>query len=161
MKKMFIAVTLFIAFSTASFSGKFMTEGKSNSSLGNYKIEIADNPITLNGEELKTYIISYENSPLQVKVAVMKEKDCKKYIVLSDKLSIQYVCNGAYFGVQRLEKSSELESAGFSTSDKSLNRSEYFHQKVLATGKPDEIESTRFIASYFPLLIKAEFVATK
>src|SRR5664279_6213326 len=92
MKKMFIAVTLFIAFSTASFSGKFMTEGKSNSSLGNYKIEIADNPITLNGEELKTYIITYENSPLQVKIAVMKEKDCKKYIVLSDKLSIQYVC---------------------------------------------------------------------
>lgn len=81
--------------------------------------------------------------------------------MLSDKLSIQYVCNGAYFGVQRLEKSSELEKAGFSMSDESLNRAEYFHQKVLASGKPDEVESTQFIASYFPLLIKNELVATK
>lgn len=160
MKKMLVAATLFLAFSTASFSGKLVTEGKSNSSLGTYKIEIADNPITLNGEVLKTYVISYENSPLQVKVAIKKEKDCKKYIVLSDKLSIQYVCTGTYFGVQMLEKSSELEKSGFSMTDKSLNRAEYFHQKVLTTGKPDEIESTQFIASYFPLLIKNELVAS-
>jgi hypothetical protein len=160
MKKMLFAATLFLAFSTASFSGKLVTEGKSNSSLGTYKIEISDSPVTMNGEVLKTYFISYENSPLQVKVAIKKEKDCKKYIVLSDKLSVQYVCNGAYFGVQLLEKSPEFEKSGFSMSDKSLNRAEYFHQKVLTTGKPDEIESTQFIASYFPLLIKNEFVAT-
>ncbi len=161
MRKMLIAATLFLGFCTASFSGQLVTEGSSNTSLGNYKIEIADNPVTLNGEVLKTYVISYENSPLQVKVAVMKEKDCKKYIVLSDKLSIQYVCTGAYFGVQRLEKSSDLEKMGFSMSDNSLNRAEYFHQKVLASGKPDEVESTQFIASYFPLLIKKELVAAK
>jgi hypothetical protein len=161
MKKMLIAATLFLAFSTASFSGKLVTEGKSNSSLGTYKIEIADNPVTLNGEVLKTYTITYENSPLQVKVAVKKEKDCKRYIVLSDKLSVQYVCNGTYFGVQKLGKSSEIEKNGFSTSDEALNRTEYFHQKLLTSGKPDEIESTQFIASYFPLLIKNELVATK
>jgi hypothetical protein len=98
---------------------------------------------------------------LQVKVAVKKEKDCKRYIVLSDKLSVQYVCNGTYFGVQKLGKSSEIEKNGFSTSDEALNRTEYFHQKLLTSGKPDEIESTQFIASYFPLLIKNELVATK
>lgn len=161
MKKMLIAATLFLAFSTASFSGKLVSEGNSNSSLGTYKIEIADNPVTLNGEVLKTYIISYENSPLQVKVAVKKEKDCKRYIVLSDKLSVQYVCNGTYFGVQKLEKSSGIEKNGFTTSDEALNRTEYFHQKLLTSGKPDEIESTQFIASYFPLLIKNDLVATK
>jgi len=148
-----------LALSTASFSGQFVTEGKGNSTLGDYKIAIADNPITLNGETLKTYVISYENSPLQVTVAVKKEKDCKKYIVLSDKLSVQYVCNGQYFGVQRLENSSEIEKGGFATTDEALNRTEYFHQKVLATGKTDEMESTQFIASYFPLLIKSELLA--
>jgi hypothetical protein len=160
MKKMLIAATLLLAFSTASFSGQLVTEGQSNTSLGNYKIEIADNPVTFNGEVLKTYVISYQNSPLQVKVAVKKEKDCKKYIVLSEKLSVQYVCNGSYFGVQKLKNSPEIEKNGFSTSDEALNRTEYFHQKLIS-GKTDELESTQFIAAYFPLLLKSEFVASK
>jgi len=158
MKKVLIAATIMLALSTASFSGQVVTEGKSNSKLGDYQIAIADNPVTLNGEALKTYVISYKNSPLQVTVAVKKEKDCKKYIVLSDKLSVQYICNGNYFGVQKLDKSSQID--GFASSDEALNRSEYFHQKVLASGKTDEIESTQFIASYFPLLLKSELVAT-
>ncbi len=159
MKKMLFAATIMLTLSTASFSGQLVTEGKSNSSLGDYKIAIADNPITLNGESLKTYIISYQNSPLEVTVAVKKEKDCKKYIVLSDKLSVQYVCNGQYFGVQKLDKSSQI--GGFASTDEDLNRTEYFHQKVLTFGKTDEIESAQFIASYFPLLLKSEFVATR
>ena len=160
MKKVLIAAALLMVLNTASFSGQFVTDGKSNSTLGDYRIELADNPVTLNGEVLKTYVISYQNSPLEIKIAVKKEKDCKKYIVLSDKLSVQYVCTGTYFGVQKLDKSSEIDNNGFATSDEALNRTEYFHQKVLATGKPDEIESTKFIASYFPLLIKGNLVAT-
>jgi hypothetical protein len=39
------------------------------------------------------------------------------------------------------------------TSDAALNRSEYFHQKVLAPGKRSEVENTQLIAAYFPLLI--------
>jgi len=159
MKRMFFAALLIVAFSTASFSREFVASGKTHSTLGDYKIEIANNPVTLNGEQLKAYTISYQNSPLEVTVVIMKDKKCKNYIVLSDKLSVQYVCNGDYFGVQKLDKS--LEKDGFSTSDAALDRSEYFHQKLIVPGKQSEIESTQLIAAYFPMLIQDELVATK
>lgn len=151
MKRIFLAGLLIVAFSTASFTREFVAGGKTYSVLGDYKIEKAENPVVLNGESLKAFVISYQNSPMEVTVVIMKGKKCKNYIVLSDKLSIQYVCNEDYFGVQKLDKS--LEKEGYRTSDEALNRSEYFHQKVLAPGKRGEIENTQLIAAFFPMLI--------
>jgi hypothetical protein len=152
MKRMFFAALLIIAFGSASFSREFIAGGKTYSALGDYKIEIADNPVVLNGETLKTYVISYQNSPMEVTVVIQKGKKCKNYIVLSDKLSVQYVCNENYFGVEKLDKS--LEKEGYATSDEALDRSQYFHQKVLAPGKRDEVENAHLIASFFPMLLK-------
>jgi hypothetical protein len=158
MKRMFFAALLIVAFSSASFSREFVAGGKTHSALGDYKIEIADNPVIINGEELKAYVISYQNSPLEVKVVIKKDKKCKNYIVLSDKLSVMYVCNGDYFGVQKLDKS--LQMAGLTTSDEALNRSEYYHQKLLVQGKQGDVEAAQLIAAYFPMLVKDELVAT-
>ncbi len=151
MKRIFLAGLLIVAFSTASFTREFVADGKTYSALGDYKIEKADNPVVLNGESLKAFVISYQNSPMEVTVVIMKGKKCKNYVVLSDKLSVQYVCNENYFGVQKLDKS--LEMAGYKTSDEAMNRSAYFHQKVLAPGKRGEIENTQLIAAFFPMLI--------
>jgi hypothetical protein len=152
MKRMFFAALLILAFSSASFSREFVAGGKTYSTLGDYKIEMADNPVILNGEKLKTYVISYQNSPMEVTVVIQKAKNCKNYIVLSDKLSVQYVCNENYFGVEKLDKS--LEKEGYETSDEALDRSQYFHQKVLAPGKRGEVENAHLIASFFPMLLK-------
>ena len=159
MKRMFFAALLIVAFSSASFSREFVAGGKTHSALGDYKIEIADNPVMINGEELKAYVISYQNSPMEVKVVIKNDKKCKNFIVLSDKLSVMYVCNGDYFGVQKLDKS--LQAAGLTTSDEALNRSEYYHQKLLVQGKQGDVEATQLIAAYFPMLVKDELVATK
>lgn len=158
MKKMLIAGLLMTAISTASFSREFVASGKTHTSLGDYKIELADKPVTINGEELKAFVISYQNSPMEVTVVIKKEKDCKNYIVFSDKLSIQYVCNGKFFGVQKLDKSYQKE--GYVTSDEALNRSEYFHQKLIVSGQTGEVENTQLIAAYFPMLLKGEAIAT-
>jgi len=91
---------------------------------------------------------------MEVTVVVCKERKCRKYIVLSDKLSVQYVCNANYFGVERLDKS--LEKEGYRTSDLSLNRVEYFHQKVIGPGQMGELDATRTIAAFFPLLLKTD-----
>ena len=56
------------------------------------------------------------------------EKNCRKYYVFSDTLN-QYVSNKDYFGVEKLDK--ELEKEGFMTSEWSLNKAEYFRQKVI------------------------------
>jgi hypothetical protein len=157
MKKMLIAGLLMTAISTASFSREFVAAGKTHSQLGDYKIELSDKPVTINGEELKAFVISYQNSPMEVTVAIRKDKKCKNYFVFSDKLSVQYVCNGSFFGVQKIDKS--LEKEGYNTSDAALNRSEYFHQKLIVSGQTDEVENTKLIAAYFPMLINGETLA--
>jgi hypothetical protein len=150
MKRMILATVLILLIGTVAFGRKFVAEGKSHTALGNYKIELADNPVTIKGTDCKAYIISYENSPMEVTVVVSKERKCKRYIVLSDKLSVQYVCNADYFGVEKLDKS--FEQNGYKTSDSALNRGEYFHQKVLGPGQKPEIEATHLIAAFFPML---------
>jgi hypothetical protein len=151
MKRLISIAVLTLVFCTASFAGKVVAKGPSYTAFGNYTIENADNPAFINGEECKTFIIRYENSPMEVTVAVCKERKCRKYVVLSDKLSVQYVCNEKYFGVEKLDKA--FEKDGFKTSDSELNRSEYYHQKVLTQGKRGELEATQLIASYFPMLL--------
>jgi hypothetical protein len=155
MKRILFAALMMV--STASFSREFVASGKTHTAFGDYKIEVADNPVTINGQQLKAYVISYQNSPVEVKVVIRKDKKCKNYIVLSDKLSVQYVCNGDYFGVQKIEKS--LENEGYKTSDDALNRTEYFHQKLIARGPQEEVLSTQLIAVYFPMLIRDNLTA--
>jgi hypothetical protein len=151
MKRMLLASVLIIVFCTASFARKLVAEGKTFTELGNYKIELADNPVLMKGEECKAFIISYENTPMEVTVVVTKDRNCKRYVVLSDRLSVQYVCNANYFGVERLDKTFEKE--GYRTSDSALNVTEYFHQKVLGPGRKVVLEATQLIASYFPMLL--------
>jgi hypothetical protein len=75
----------------------------------------------------------------------------RKYLVLSDKLSVQYVCNANSFGVEKIDTSFQKE--GYNTSDSNLNRNEYFQQKILVPGRIGEKEAITLIASYFPLLL--------
>ncbi|HNW56652.1 MAG TPA: hypothetical protein PLR88_02090 [Bacteroidales bacterium] len=158
MKRILFAALLLVAFSTALSARELVGSGPTHSSLGNYKIETAD-PVTINGEQLKAYTISYENSPMTVTIVVRKDKECKKFIVLSDKLSVQYVCNENYFGVQKLDKS--LEKDGYKTADASFDHSEYFHQKKLAPGKREEVENAHLIAAFFPRLMTSPVSMTK
>jgi len=152
MKRTFL-ITVFILATCISVSArKFVAEGKTFSALGNYKIEIADNPIMLNGKEMKAFIITYENTAMEVTVAFSKDKKGMTYYVLSPELSLKYVCNGDYFGVSKLGEK-ELASDGYSTSESALNRSEYFHQKVISRGGSCDLENSKLIAAYFPMLI--------
>lgn len=151
MKRVFFAAIVMLALSASAFSREFVASGKTNTALGDYKIEKADEPVVINGEKFTTFIISYQNSPMEVKVVVRPGKKCKNYVVLSDKLSIQYVCNENFFGVQKLD--AEYEKEGYKTVEASLNRSEYFHQKVITPGKRGEVENAQMIAAYFPMLI--------
>lgn len=151
MKRVVLLAVLIFSVSFASFARKFLAEGKTNSALGNYKIEVDDSFITLNGKEHKAFVITYENSDLLVRVAVDMDRKGKKYYVLSDNLSVQYVCTRKYFGVEKLDK--VLEKDGYKTSEAALNRNEYFHQKVIKAGNGNPLENTKFIATFYPMLI--------
>jgi hypothetical protein len=151
MKRIVLVTGLIIVISLASYARKFVAEGKTYSALGNYKIEIDDKPMMINGKEHKPYVISYANSDLEVRVAVDMDKSGKKYYVISNDLSVQYVSNRHYFGVEKLGK--DLEKEGYRTSDAALNRTEYFRQKALTTHQGWRRDNTKLIAAYFPMLL--------
>jgi hypothetical protein len=155
MKRIFAAVLLMITISAASFARDILANGKTNLSYGDYTVKSAD-PVSLNGVTFNSYKISYQNSPMEVTVLVGKDNKCKKYIVLSDKLAVQYVCNQHYFGVEKLDN--KIREALSAASDASLDRTAYFHQKKLTEGMNSELENTRLIAVYFPMLLSEKEV---
>lgn len=151
MKKILLSLLMIAAICTTSFARKFVAEGKTFSTLGNYKIEVDDKFMFVNGKEHKPYVITYENTGLEVRVAVDMERNKKTYYVLSDELSVKYVSNKDYFGVERLGR--ETEKEGFRTSDIALNREEYFHQKAITSGRSWRRDNTKIIAAFFPALL--------
>jgi hypothetical protein len=158
MKKLVLFTVLLVAVCTASFGKKVVAKGQTFTAMGDYRIETIDNPAPVMGSECVAYSIKYENSPMDVKVFICKDNTCKRYLVISDKLSVQYVCRKEYFGVETIDK--KFESEGFKTSAEHLNRLEYYHQKLLGPGQKPELEATQLIAAYFPLLIVPEEIMT-
>lgn len=151
MKKVLMITTLLTLVSASVFGEKVVAKGPTYSSFGNYKLISSDELIPLMDKNCHTFTISYDKTPLAVRIIVCKEKNCRTYLVLSDKLNIQYVCRNEYFGVERISK--KFEAMGYKTTDTWLNRLEYFHQKVLGPGQLTDIEATSLIAAYFPMLI--------
>jgi len=151
MKRIIVVLVLFAGVAAMSY-GKVTLKGESNTSFGAYTLEAIDQPLTLAGETVKCYLLTYENSPVKVKIYVDKEKNCKNYVVVSDDLAVMYSCNGKYFGVNKVDK--KYKTDGISTEDNHLDRTSYFRQKVITQGITEEQDAALLIASYFPMLIK-------
>ena len=154
MKRVMTMTLLILVISCATFGKKIVAVGKTTATNGNFRIETADQPIVLEGVILDTYTITYDNSDLSIIVAIEKTKKCVRYLTLSDKLSVQYVCYGNYFGIEKLGK--QYEKHGIATSDDFLNRAEYFHQKVIVSEPSDAIKCMKLIGAYFPDLLSKE-----
>ena len=152
MKRIVLTTALILIISLASFANQLLSQGHSNSQFGDYKIETLDNRMPFKDKELDLYQITYEKNGLTVIVALDKEKKCKKYYVLSEKLPIQYECNGVYFGVKLLDN--DLLYNGFPITLDSVNKTEYYSQRVLATGITDTLDHLNLIAAYYPGLYK-------
>jgi hypothetical protein len=153
MKRMILTTGLILAISLTSFARKIVAEGKTYSALGNYRIEMGNKAVMIAGKGHVPYVITYENSDLMVLVAIDMNSKGKNYYVISDKLSVKYVSNKHYFGVERLEK--ELEKDGYKTSESALNRVAYFNQKAITTGQYWRYDNTKLIAVFFPLLLNS------
>lgn len=158
MKKVFsiLAMILFIMGYTCAqeqkASGKTVAEGITNTPFGGYRVEIYGEPLMIDGQEVTCYKITYDKSPITIKVLIDKEKKCKNYVVISNGLSVMYKCNGQFFGVNRIDK--KYGKYGYVTDDANLDNENYFHQKLLVQGQQEEVFATSLIACYFPELIK-------
>lgn len=129
-------------------AGNIITRGESNSAFGKYTIEKLDDHMIVDNRELDQYMITYDKSDLKVLVVMEKQKKCKKYFVLTDKMPVQYECNGTYFGIKKLEKA--MAERGYSASTAKMNREEFFHQRVLTSETTATVDHLSLIASYYP-----------
>jgi hypothetical protein len=153
MKRILSLITILSVLSLTGFAKAPVAKGKTHCCLGTYVVEKAIDPISVDGKAIKTFIVSYENSDLTVKIGVDKsDKKCIKYIVVSDDLQIQYDCNRQYFGVSKLDK--KYLDDGFATSDINLDRRQYFYQKCITQDNKNEIDHVKLISVYFPKLVK-------
>ncbi len=129
-----------------------VAQGNTNSELGIYTIDKAAQFEMIKGEPLRAYQIWYENSPDSLTVAV---EDCKdgitRFLVISEDLVIEYICNNNIFGARLIDK--RFEAEGYSTSTENLDRQEYYHQKVITQKPLTETEYLSLISVFFPKLI--------
>jgi hypothetical protein len=148
MKTLILTTVLLITLSFTLSAGNIVTKGESNSSFGNYTIELLDDHMVINDKELDKYLITYEKTDMKVVVVMDKQKKCKKYYVLTDQLPIQYECNGTSFGIKKLDKA--VAAKGLDNVSGNLNKQEFFNQRVLISGVTDTVEHLNLIASYYP-----------
>lgn len=160
MKKIILTAHLILMVSIFTMAGNIVANGPSNSALGNYKIEQLDDHMIIKGKELNKYLITYDKSDMKVMVVLDKQQKCRKYYVLTDKVSVQYECNGDYFGIKKLDK--DLMASGFATCLENLNKEGFYHQKVIASGDmitsgiTATFDQLELIACYYPELVKGK-----
>jgi len=152
MKNVFSLSTVFIAAFAVAFAGQVVIKGKTNSPLGVFTVEKSDELISIDGQDLETFIIYYENSDKQLKVAIDKDKKCKKYLVCCEDMSIQYVCREDYFGIEKLDNRYLKE--GYKTNAHKINQGAFYHQRIITREDKTDRNCLGLIAVYYPQLIR-------
>ncbi len=131
--------------------------GQSLTEFGNYAISKADVPLILNGEEVKTYELVYDNSNRKVQIGVVPEKKCTSFVLKSDMFEIEYVCTRGVFGVKKIEK--KYREFAQDINEAVLDKVGYYQQRVICRNEKTEQELLGLIACYFPNLIKEKYLA--
>jgi hypothetical protein len=129
--------------------------GKSLSEFGKYSVQMSDTPMKINGQELKTYELSYENTDHSVQIGVLPQENCTNFILKTNLFEVEYVCNKGVFGVKKINR--DYASISKDMNEAVLNRVGYYAQRVISQNPKSEDELLGLIACYFPDLIKDEY----
>ena len=155
----FAVALLSIGASAKIKDGKALA-GNSMTEFGKYTIENASQSLTIDGTEIPTYNLSYENTnqPIQIGVLTDVDKKCTNFIVKCPEFEVEYVCNRGVFGVKKMAK--EFRELPVEANEAKLNRVSYFAQRVICTNQKTQEELLGLIACYFPSLINEEYQAS-
>ncbi len=132
--------------------------GKSLSDFGDYKVAKCNNPLVLDGVELKTYQLEYSNSEQDIRIGVIPEKKCTSFILKAKTFEVEYVCKNGVFGVKKIRKA--YQEIPKDMNEAVLDKEGYFTQRVISQKPKTEGELLGLIACYFPNLIKDEYQGT-
>ena len=161
MKTKFFIITICLAIVSFGVQARVKdakaVTGMSLSEFGKYTIQMTDSPMKINGMELKTYELVYENADRTVQIGVLPQKKCTNFILKTDLFEIEYVCNKGVFGVKKMNR--DYANISKDINEVVLDKVGYFAQRVITQHPKTEEELLGLIACYFPNLIKDEYKA--
>lgn len=131
--------------------------GNSHTDLGKYSIVKSEVPMVVNDQVLDTYELVYENASKPVKIGVINEKKCTTFLVRSDEIEVQYMCQKGVFGVKKMDK--KYRQLDENSSDFKMDRVNYLSQRIITQKSKSENEMLGLIACYFPVLVEKQYQA--
>jgi hypothetical protein len=89
------------------------TEGTTISPAGDYVVKATDDAYYFQGKAYEVYDVLYEDSFMDMKIAVNHESDCQSFIAYSDNFMVFYKCDEGGFGVRRILFTNNETREGF------------------------------------------------
>lgn len=152
----FCVVLIGLGANAKTKDGRALT-GNSLTDFGKYTIVKSDNPMVIDGKEVKTFDLAYENARQPVRIGLIEEKECTSFIVRSDVFEIEYTCNKGVFGVKKIER--KYQELPKEANEAKLNKVSYYSQRVISQNQRSVDELLGLIACYFPNLVNEEYQA--
>lgn len=134
-----------------------LINGQSLTELGQYSIRLSHETLKFGDEALKTYELTYANSNSPVLIGVKKTKNCMSFIVHTDKIEVEYVCNKHVFGVKRIEQA--YQTIPTDAINKMMDNADFYTQRVISQYPKTEEELLGLIACYFPSLVQDQYLS--
>lgn len=141
----------------AKESGSALISGQSLTELGQYSVHISPETLKFGDEALKTYQLTYANSDSPILIGVKKTKKCMNFIVHTDKIEVEYVCNKHVFGVKRIEQA--YQTIPTDAINKMIDNADFYTQRVISQNPKTEEELLGLIACYFPSLVQDQYLS--
>ncbi len=150
-----LTVACFVSIASFAKNNSTQLSGNSNTDLGNYTISISDKEFSVKGQNLKTYLLDYENGEQPIYVSLNHTDNCRNFIVRSKYFEIQYKCKKDKFGVSYLQ--SKYTSIDPVANIARIDKSEFARQKIITNIQKTDEELMGLIASYLPILLTEKY----
>lgn len=143
---MLTAVILVFAVFTSNARTK--TVEKSTTEFGTYEMSSTQEAPLVIKKSKGEYVIHYSDMEAPVYVSVVKEKNCKLYLVRTWGYELQYICNQKEFGVQLMDK--KYAKIDYAEMLEKINKDAFRYQRVITTKSHSDTERVELIACFLP-----------
>lgn len=147
-----LTLMLFVGLGTATAnSAPEAVTGNSQTLLGNYQITELE-PETIKKETLRKFQLTYENGNAPITIYLNERAKCNDYIVRSNVMEVQYVCNKQGFGATTVNSKFSLYPE--QTNNMFLSTEALGYQSRITGGEISVEKALGLIACYYPSLLK-------
>lgn len=146
--RIFSLLIVTILCSSLTLSAKTV-KGESHSQLGTYWLKKAANHMVVNGKELDTYSVHYENFNTSIHIGIIgKEKNCTEFVVRTDDFEILYTCKNGQFGIKYMpNRYSTMPKAHMK---QTIDKSQFAYQQMISASAQSQNDLLQMIAVYLP-----------